>query len=192
MAILHWIIRVLRKLFGVWVPLRGTSVVEVPDPEKPEDRFLAGLKFVIQRGWNPWAVYTHAWHETGGFKKVIGDNNFWGMKVPNEWHGKIVGDVPTHEEVGGKMVAVRGRFVDFATMGGAMSHYCDTIDRLYPHSFKHRDNPILYFGGLVSGQFQWATDSRYPASLERVYRNLLNHAGLAAKIKEVQNVASAV
>jgi len=52
----------------------------------------------VPLGVHPDSVMVQAYHETGGFKRIIGWNNFWGIKTPNkiEWDGKKV-EVPTWE-----------------------------------------------------------------------------------------------
>ena len=51
------------------------------------------------QGFNPYAVLTHAWDESGAFGHVIGQNNYWGIKTPQKsvWTG-IVAEVWTHED----------------------------------------------------------------------------------------------
>lgn len=54
--------------------------------------FIQCLPASREYGFNDLCVLTHAWHESGGFQRVIGDFNFWGIKVPQRtpWNGKTV------------------------------------------------------------------------------------------------------
>jgi flagellum-specific peptidoglycan hydrolase FlgJ len=51
-----------------------------------------------EQGFDELILLTHAYHESGGFEKVIGANNFWGLKVPvkSSWDG-LTAKVWTHE-----------------------------------------------------------------------------------------------
>jgi hypothetical protein len=60
------------------------------------NRFVKATAFLAPLGWDRLIVTTHAWHETGGFKHVIGENNFFGITLPEKWLGKV-NDVITHE-----------------------------------------------------------------------------------------------
>ncbi len=43
-------------------------------------------------GYDPLIILTHAWYETAGFSKVIGQNNYFGLKTPlkTKWDGLTV------------------------------------------------------------------------------------------------------
>jgi flagellum-specific peptidoglycan hydrolase FlgJ len=61
--------------------------------------FIAALNVVKDKGFAPLIVFAHAWHESGGFEKVIGKNNYWGIKTPDnpsKWSG-LVAETYTHE-----------------------------------------------------------------------------------------------
>jgi hypothetical protein len=87
-------------------PLPQITDVELPrDPlssQVPEKwkldlmRFTKATKYLAELGWDRQTVITHAYHETGGFKHIIGKNNFFGITLPKEWSGNICG-VITHE-----------------------------------------------------------------------------------------------
>lgn len=90
--------------------LTGTTVTEppkanppLPSPPSaswgtPLDRFMSSVPLLKVRGFDPYTVLTHAWHETGGFGHVVGNNNFFGITKPDGWKG-IVLDIDTHEFV---------------------------------------------------------------------------------------------
>lgn len=52
-------------------------------------RQFIGCLVVLDPGWNKITALAHAWHETAGFARVIGQNNYWGVKVPQRtpWKG---------------------------------------------------------------------------------------------------------
>jgi hypothetical protein len=53
--------------------------------------FIKNLSISKALGFDSLAVYTHASHECADFNKVIGQNNYWGIKVPQSrpWSGLI-------------------------------------------------------------------------------------------------------
>lgn len=93
-------------------------MTEIPRPEPPKpaepptpplqappqgartilERFISVMPLIKSRGFDPYAVITHAWHETGGFAHIIGNNNFFGITKPKDWSGLVL-NVPTHEFV---------------------------------------------------------------------------------------------
>lgn len=133
--------------------------------------FIEALKIAAEQGFSKWAVLTHAWHESGAFRKVIGNHGYWGIKKPKAWKGKTV-LVDTHEYIDGKSVKAKAEFIDFDSVLEAMSWYCNFIRRLYPDAYEKRDNPLEYFIGLVSGLNRYATDPNYPTRLTSLYRIL--------------------
>ena len=61
--------------------------------------FISALKVAKDKGFDPLIVLAHAWHESGAFEHIIGLNNYWGVKTPDNpmnWNGKSV-EVWTHE-----------------------------------------------------------------------------------------------
>jgi flagellar protein FlgJ len=135
------------------------------------DEFLGCLPASREYGFSDWCVVVHAWHESGGFQKVIGKYNFWGIKKPDRWAGEVL-PINTHEFVGGKNVSIVDYFIDFATCEQAMLWYCDLIERLYPEAFFNRALPELFFKGLTNGKYQYATDPKYSDKLISLYNYL--------------------
>lgn len=41
--------------------------------------FVEELNEAWRNGVNPWACLVHAWHETAGFTRIIGDHNYFGI-----------------------------------------------------------------------------------------------------------------
>lgn len=133
-------------------------------------------------GWNPWAVYCQAWHETGNFKKVIGMANYWGITKPQKWAGKVL-SVPTHEYIHGERVEMTREFIDWDTTSEALFWYMSLIRRLYPQAYINRSNPLLFFVGLCNGKNVYATDPNYVPQLEAIYRKLSTNKELEAALK---------
>ena len=140
--------------------------------------FIGALKIAREEGFSPWSVLTHAWHESGAFRKVIGNHNYWGIKVPRKWQGKVE-MVETHEYIKGKYAPVVATFIDFDSALEAMSWDCNFIRRLYPEAYYKRDNPTEYFIGLVSGKLRYATDPNYSTKLTSLYRVLEKDLNIA-------------
>jgi hypothetical protein len=137
-----------------------------------KEEFEFEFTFINGLGFDPWIVYTHAYHECGGFKKVIGNYNFWGIKKPKAWTGKVI-QVLTHEYINGEKIETYADFIDFNDIKGAIIWYANFISRMYPEAWKVKDNYQLYFPALVSFAHIYATDPVYSTKLIRLY-NLLN------------------
>lgn len=144
-------------------------------------KFIEALPISRVCGFSGLAVFTHAYHESAGFTRVIGDHNYWGIKVPQRWKGKTR-DVQTHEYIKGKKIAVLARFIDFETIQEALDWYMGLIERLYPDSFRNRQDAEAYFRGLVSGRYKYATDPTYVDKLIRLSKQIEAMPGIAQKI----------
>lgn len=183
--------------------------------------FVSCLVVSRDYGFNDFTILTHSWHESAGFKNVIGRNNYWGIKVPSTWKGSVV-EVPTHEYepvhtdtskmpmVDESLDAAKARiskkygvlnisisrtsnnkywcillpqrFIDFPTVEMAIVWYCQFIERLYSPAYEHRDNPPLYFEGLVSGKNKYATDPQYVSALKGLYQLLYKDTTIVAAL----------
>ena len=150
-----------------------------------EDEFIKiGIPLAIKREWNKFSIYVHSYHETGNFKRIIGNFNIFGIKVPKNWTGKVV-EVTTHEWIGGKKIGVIDKFIDFENMEQLVIWYCEFIERVYFQAYKKRDNPIAYFYALVSNpKVCYATDPQYAQKLERLYRELSVNQEILDKFKK--------
>lgn len=137
-----------------------------------KDEFIQSLAISKSLGFNDWCVLTHAWHESGGFEHIIGEYNFWGIKKPKKWDGKVL-SIKTHEYSLGSKIHLTDLFIDFDTINEALNWYCDFIQRLYTNSFYNRQIPELYFRGLVNGRYKYATDPKYAEKLISLYQTLL-------------------
>lgn len=51
-------------------------------------------------GYDPLIILTHAYYETAGFTKVIGQNNYFGLKTPlkTKWAGLIIVKTTSEQE----------------------------------------------------------------------------------------------
>lgn len=199
MMIWNWIISLLGKIVRVVQKFPSYIGVRIPQGSKPfiksagsvardmesewrpevskEGAFRQALVVLTEQGFDPMIVYTHAYHESGGFNKIIGEWNFWGIKKPGNWKGKVH-EVNTHEYIKGFKVAVKDVFIDFATVENAMLWYGDLIFRLYKKSWNNRHNYTEYFKGLVSGKYKYATDPKYSEKLCKLYEQLRKEVSL--------------
>ena len=132
------------------------------------------IPFADLKNFNRWAIFTHAWHETAGFTRAIG-NNYFGIKKPRHWEGKVVIKT-THEYVkaegGEKRIKINLPFADWDTLADALIWYGGLIERLYHIAYKNRYNPDGYFVGLVAGKYEYATDPKYVSKLRALYYKL--------------------
>lgn len=157
-----------------------------------EQRFVIGLKTAnLKEGWDRKIIYVHAYHETGGFKRVVGLNNYWGLKTPKNWAGKVV-EVITTEFVKGDVIPrefqnkvinsekvgdylklkIRDKFIDFDEAKDSIEYYERFIQRVYPQAFAVRNDYKAYYNALVSGKLKYATDPKYPEKLIRLYETI--------------------
>lgn len=141
-------------------------------PGLKENVFIHNITDLWKLGWNPAIIYIHGFHESGGFKKVVGLNNYWGIKASKSWKGKKV-RVVTHEFVKGKLIKVNHWFRDWDTCEEALSWYLSLIKRLYPESYGYRSNYKKFFVWLVKGKFRYATDKKYVIKLIKLYEELI-------------------
>jgi len=170
------------------------------DVKKMEKFLEVLLPFCDFENFNRWAIFTHAFHETGGFKKAIG-NNYFGIKKPKKWNGKVT-RLYTHENVkalsgetkeqaqeriqkrwgcpieivsfkdGWWKIRITAEFADWETLPEALIWYGSLIKRLYSISFLNRENPEHYFIGLTAGKYLYASDPRYVEKLKNMYGKL--------------------
>lgn len=148
----------------------------------------AAMQELVPRGFNIIGPTVQADVESGCFRKVIGWNNFWGIKASKRWPGKRVECLTTEyyrdpdklarfinanaqkiekawwekrkERWGFKVLA---DFRDWHREPEAMKWYAGLVSRMYPKAWAHRGDkdPRRFFNGLVSGKWQWATDDEY-------------------------------
>ena len=147
---------------------------------KKAEQFARAVVFLY--GFNPWAVFVQAWHESGAFRRVIGKHNYWGIKKPQNWAGMMV-SVTTHEYVNGVKTKMVLDFLDFDNLAVALIWYSQFIARMYPNAYINRDNPESFFMGLVNGKFQYATDPRYVPKLTALYHILKKNIWLKETLK---------
>jgi len=150
---------------------------------KKFDAFCAGVISISRlEGFNPWCIITQAWHESGAFKRVIGNYNFWGIKKTRRWTGKICA-VTTHEYVKGVKTKMKLDFIDFPDLPAALIWYVAFIKRMYPIAYINRDNPESYFLGMVIGRWKFATDPEYVQKLNNTYKKLRKNIYLKELLK---------
>ena len=129
------------------------------------------------RGFDDYCIITQSWHESGRYERVIGDWNFWGIKKPRAWVGKMH-SIKTHEFVNGARVEVIDDFIDFENCDLAVEWWCGLIERLYPQAYAVRAEPLRFFPSLISGRYQYATDPRYADKLTELYCQISQYPAL--------------
>lgn len=140
-------------------------------PLNKKDEFKQQAMFINALGFDPMIVYTHAYHESGNFERVIGNYNFWGIKKPSTWSGKTT-QVVTHEYIKGVYTQTIDWFIDFPDIKGAIIWYANLINRLYPQAYALKDNYKGYFPALINYKYQYATDPHYATQLVALYEKL--------------------
>ena len=153
-------------------------VIPPPKPTK-EQEFVKALGIAVTDGFDPLILYTHAYHETGNFKHIVGDWNYFGMKPPKHWIGKIV-RIKT-QEYDNYYKTIYDYFCDFTNAEDCVKFYIKQIKRLYPESYKNRQDAQLYFWGLTRWRYKWASDPTYSEKLIKLYTDLKAN-GIAERI----------
>lgn len=128
--------------------------------------------YLMNRGFNPLFVFIHIYHETGGFKRIIGKYNYWGIKETNPEKTNL--QIKTHEYIDGKKITVYTYFKDWINLEEALKFYTGLIKRLYPVSYRNRKiNHIEYFKNLTNGIYKYATDPKYSTKLINLFSSLI-------------------
>lgn len=149
------------------------------------EEFILHLR--ILNWFDPYIPLTHAWHESAGLTKVIGNYNFWGIKKPQKWEGKTI-DITTHEYINGNKVKVIDTFIDFNACSEALLWYENLIRRLYPESYNNKTDYVKYFTHLIDGKYKYATDPFYTNKLISLYLQLFGNTEIKELMKKYELV----
>ena len=121
-------------------------------------------------GYKKGIITSHAAHETGFGKSIIGRNLF-GIKCTSYWinKGGSCVNARTHEEIKGTLQPYTMAFRYYDKYMDSVLDVINLIKRLtgYAYAWNNRNNPVKYFEGLVIGHY--ATDSRYADKCIDVY-----------------------
>jgi len=148
-----------------------------------EKRFINALYIPYKQGFNPMGVYTQGYLESGAFSSALAkENNFWGIKKPKNWKGGVYRK-QTIEMIDGKSITIEADFIAFASEYQAMTFYCNLIKKLYPCAYEKRNEPVLFFRGLISGGNKWSTSPTYDKDLEKLYNRLMTKTALVEEIE---------
>ena len=139
-------------------------------PPTKEQEFINALGQAVTDGYDPLIPYTQAYLETSNFKHLAGDWNYFGMKPPRSWQGKVI-KIKT-QEYDKQYHTIYDYFCDFATAEDCVKFYISQIKRLYPESYKNRQDAQLYFWGLTRWRYKWGTDPIYSEKLIKLYADL--------------------
>jgi flagellum-specific peptidoglycan hydrolase FlgJ len=152
----------------------GSSKPSTSAPSVPKDKrqqLIDSIRKADLKGLDPFIPYAQAYHETAGFKRMVGEYNYWGIKVPKEstWTGKIV-SVKTHEYIDGKRLPLTDLFVDFDNADDALKHWFSLVSksRHYRDSFRARHDYRRFFKRLTA----WATEPKYAELTTKTYQEL--------------------
>lgn len=158
------------------------------DSVKRGQFIAAAMQALVPRGFNLVGPTVQADVESGRFRRIVGWNNFWGIKASKRWEGKRVRCLTTeyardlkraaslisqyngyiekvsYDEKNDRLcLKVLADFRDWKREPEAMKWYAGLLSRMYPKAWVHRGDkdPRRFFDGLVSGKWQWATDHKY-------------------------------
>ncbi len=156
-------------------PIMSTKIdgINIEVNDKAIEFWKKSYKILKKEGFNPLFVFVHIYHETGGFRHIIGKYNYWGIKARKDTINKV--KVKTHEYIEGRRVECYAYFRDWETLKDAVNFYISLIRRLYPFSYKARNDSYAgYFCGLTNGKYKYATDPKYVLKLTTLYKKLTN------------------
>ena len=144
-------------------------------PDKMKE-FITTAKTVLKETNYIYCCLTQAYHESAGFKRVIGSQNYWGIKKSATWKGKVH-EVQTWEVINQKKITCTDFFIDFDTCTEAITWWDSLIQRLYQDAYMVRNEPYKFFEHLEDKSpdypgdpdFQYATDPVYVPKLKRIY-----------------------
>ncbi len=154
-----------------------------------EKRFCEGLVRAVRDGWDPWGPYVHAFLETDGFRKVVGEHNYWGIKRGEAWDGLVVRRLTKEWSARkGQMVSGYAFFADWSDVDVALLWYRRLVERVYPQAFRWRSSPTVFFRYLIENRVAWATDPYYKMKLARTFASLLADGDVIRTMNEIQEV----
>lgn len=167
--------------------LENKPVITPKNPENKKLLFVKSLRIAMNDGFNPIMVYAQCYHETANFRKLVGEFNYAGIKIPKKAIPPVAIKpivILTHEVINGINTLLKDTFADFNSADDFMLFYIWQIKRLYKDSYENRNNPKVFFHFLTCGQNKWATDTTYSKKLEHTYINLISD-GIYEQIKDI-------
>ena len=152
-----------------------------PTPETKKQAFIEALRIVVVDKFDPLIVFTHSYNESANWKKVIGNCNSFGLKVPIKylkthkppfagWDGAVVKNVMTHEENKNGTEFLPQDFMDFSSFDNQMTYYCFHIQRVFLPAWENRNSPQAYFYWLQ--KIGYFTDRDGANTLTKLYAHL--------------------
>lgn len=95
---------------------------------KKEEFYNTAKKISSVNGFDPLIIVSQAYHETGGFSHVIGQNNYFGIKTPSKsvWTG-LTAEVRTSED----MISLAGE-TEMQARIRALNIFRRRIDNIVP------------------------------------------------------------
>lgn len=159
------------------------------DSAKRGQFIAAAMQELAPRGFNLVGPTVQADVETSRFRRIVGWNNYWGIKSSKSWTGKEVQLLTTEfyrdPEAFARLVnneaqrierctwdsgrkrwtvKIYADFRDWLRDREAMKWYAGLLQRGYPIAWANRSNknPIPFFKGLMKGKWgPWATNEEY-------------------------------
>ena len=164
------------------------------DVVKRGQLYTAILQECVPAGYDPLIPLAQAALECSHFRKVIGLNNYWGIKVPKrtKWTGKVLrrwtseqfeklhdaqeyakrhDDATVTFKDGIYIVRLPDDFCDWERERLALGYWMGLIERVYPQCLPYKQMPEDFYYGLISGKSKYATDLIYNIKCMKVYRN---------------------
>jgi flagellum-specific peptidoglycan hydrolase FlgJ len=166
----------------------------------PRGIMLVGALALLRPRANTFLYISQAILESGWFSRVVGENNYWGIKTYKGWTGRVV-LVPTHEafkekkdadafgelhseyddppfwskRVGAWLVKCDARFRDWDSALSAGQWYFGLLQRRYLGAYKATE-PEGFVDGLYNGDGgrRWSTSpiEFYKDSIVKIYRRI--------------------
>jgi len=145
--------------------------------------FVESLRKLRPEGFDLFAIYTHAYLESGNFQCPLTESSFnvWGIK--GSYKGQST-NVPTFEYIDGKKVTINDDFRKYPSFDEAIQDYVQKITTMYQRAYNSRSNYKTYFQGLLTWEGKklvypsWSTSVTYADDLIRLYEKLKEQGDL--------------
>jgi len=125
------------------------------------------------KGWDLLILYTQAYCESNLSNELtMNAYNPFSVKVSKNWKGDVYLLKNNPEVVNGKEVIIPDVFKKYPNFTTAIYDFANTIERVYPESFLHRNEYKLFYYWLVNGKSKYATCLNYPERLVSKYEEL--------------------
>jgi len=139
--------------------------------------FVEALRKIQDINLDIFAVYSHAYLESGNFQCPLTESSFnvWGIK--GSYNGQST-EIPTFEIVDGKTVHITDKFRKYPNFDEGIADYFAKLKQTYPVSWSKRGAFRDFYKGLLNWENNklvypsWSTSPTYADDLIKCYERL--------------------